>query len=65
MGIFAKLEKSWVDFKKEIGYNPVKIADFLTAKDESTLTSTGGTTYDRYDEKYGLHTSHKKEETND
>lgn len=47
------LSESWKQFKEEIGYSPVKIEEIN--RTESIKASTNGTTYDRYDPKYGLH----------
>lgn len=54
------LSESWKQFKEEIGYSGVKIEKIN--RTESIKASTNGTTYDRYDEKYGLHENPKDTE---
>ncbi|GCJ80348.1 hypothetical protein BvCmsB5655_03389 [Escherichia coli] len=54
------LRESWEQFKEEIGYRGVKIEQIN--RTESIKASTNGTTYDRYDEKYGLHSKPKDTE---
>ncbi|EHU8780979.1 hypothetical protein N0S44_000209 [Escherichia coli] len=54
------LRESWEQFKEEIGYRGVKIEKIN--RSESIKASSNGTTYDRYDEKYGLHSNPKDSE---
>ncbi|UTS53458.1 hypothetical protein UES1_083 [Escherichia phage UE-S1] len=59
-GAKMSLRESWEQFKEEIGYRGVKIEKIN--RSESIKASSNGTTYDRYDEKYGLHSNPKDSE---
>ncbi|HCQ0858822.1 TPA: hypothetical protein OGU99_000755 [Escherichia coli] len=54
------LSESWKQFKEEIGYRGVSSEPIN--RTESIKASTNGTTYDRYDPRYGLHEEVKKED---
>lgn len=64
MSFWSRISKSFEEFKAEVGADGVLSVwkNWVQDKDSSIKNSFPGT-YDRYDEKYGLHK--KPEEKND